>query len=143
MCLLAAEPLSDPVEIIKRLSANDRRNQEIARQYTFMQRTEDRELDGAGAVRKSESKTLEVTFLYGRPYRKLVARNDKPLAASELSKETEKYNRESEKRQAESESTRRDEREKERKQREEFRKLIGEIPKAFELRLDGLEKIED
>lgn len=142
LTLLAADRLSDPVAIVQRLATSDQRNLEVARQYTFLRRSEERELDGAGSTKKIESKTRDVTFLYGRPYARLVARNDKPLAAAERSKEDEKFNKEAEKRRRESAAERQDQAQRDRRDWEELRKLIGEIPKAYHLKLEGMEKID-
>ena len=142
LSILAVERLTDPGEIVKRLATADRRNREVSRQYTFVQRSEERELDAQGRVQKTESKTVDVSYLYGRPYSRVVARNDKPLPPAEIAKEEEKFRKESVHRRLESESDRRKLVERDTRRREEFRKMIDEVGKAYYLKLEGLEKID-
>ena len=80
----------DPVEIVRRSTELDRRNMEIARNYTYLQRQEQRDTDSSGRVKKTESTTMDVTLLEGSPYRRLVARDDRPLSAKEQQQEEQK-----------------------------------------------------
>lgn len=140
--LLAADRLTDPVEIVRKLATADRRNREVARQYTFISRSEERELDDRGKVTKTESTTKEVTFLHGRYYARKVARNDKPLTAAEAAKEDEKLRKEAAKRERESRDENSKLAQEQAKQQEQFRKLIDEIVKAYELKLEGIDQID-
>jgi len=83
-------PAQDPREIVRRATEVDRRNAEIARNYTFLQRQEQRQTDSSGKVKSVESETWDVTLQEGSPYRRLVARNDQPLSAKEQKREEEK-----------------------------------------------------
>jgi hypothetical protein len=74
-------------EIIRQAVASDARNWRIARNYTFLQRVELRRLDVQGGVKLSEVETYDVTLQEGTPYRQLVQRDDRPLAATEEKKE--------------------------------------------------------
>ena len=80
----------NPVEIIRRATELDRRNTEISRSYTFLERQEQRDVNAAGKLTKTESTTVDVTLLEGSPYRRLVARNDQPLSPKDQRKEQEK-----------------------------------------------------
>ena len=77
----AAEP--DPVDIVRRSIASENENAKRARHYTFLQRTEDRDLDAKGQVRSKKSKTHDVTMLEGSAYRRLIERDDRPLPPDE------------------------------------------------------------
>lgn len=66
-------------------------------------RAEQRRLDSQGRVKSSESEEWEVLVLYGAPYRRLVAKNGKPLSAREERKEQIKLDQEMEKRRKQSE----------------------------------------
>ena len=83
----------DPVDIVRRATETDRRNLEIARSYTYLERQEQRELDSSGKVKKVESTTADVTLLEGSPFRRIVARDDKPLSAKEQRKEQERLDK--------------------------------------------------
>jgi len=136
--LLAAQ---DPVEIVRRSIELDRHNTEAARNYTYLERQERRELDGRGGVKKVESETHDVTLLEGSPYRRLVARNDAPLQAKEQRKEMEKLQKSIAERQKETPERRAariaDWERKQAKQREP----VTELPEAFRFTLAGEEKV--
>lgn len=139
LLMLAADRLTDPVLIIRRLGENDRRNREIARQYTYVRRVEERDLDEAGQLKKSESKTLEILFLYGRRYEKLISKNDKSLPSDEQAKEEEKFRRETEKRKQESTTDRQRLARDQEKKGEELRRMLDEVEKAYILKLEATE----
>src|SRR6516164_4086177 len=76
LCLTAMSAAQDASQIVLRSLEVDRANTETARNYTFLQREQERLLDGSGRVKSKQSRTLDVTLLEGSPYRRLVARND-------------------------------------------------------------------
>lgn len=136
--LLAAQ---DPKEIIRRAMALDQRNAEAALNYTFLQRTDMRQLDGSGKVKEQKIQTWDVTLLEGSPYKRLVARNDQPLSPEEQKWEQEKLRKSNEDRRKETEEQRQkrvaDWRRKQQRQREDIR----EFPDAFDFRLAGEERL--
>lgn len=145
MALLAAavpERISDPVEIVKRLATADRRSREVMSQYTYVERTEDRELDADGRVTKNESKTSDVFYLFGRRYKRVTHRDGKPLEGKQAEKEEERFQKELDKRQKEPEEAREKLAKEDAKQREELRKLVDEIVKAYHLTLEGTDRID-
>ena len=77
----------DAREIIPRAVAADERNWRVARNYTFLQRVELRRMDPQGGLKSSEVKTYDITLQEGTPYRQLVQRGDRPLAATEERRE--------------------------------------------------------
>jgi len=92
LCLASTAALHGQVdarEIIRDAVAADERNWRIARYYTFLQRVELRRLDSQGRVKLSEVQTYDVSLQQGTPYRQLVQRDDRPLAATEEKKEQE------------------------------------------------------
>jgi hypothetical protein len=91
--LLSMLRAQDPVEIVRRATELDRRNTEISRSYTYLERHEQRELDVHGNNKKVESTTFDVTVLEGSPYRRVIARSDKPLSAKEQQQEEAKLQR--------------------------------------------------
>jgi hypothetical protein len=139
--LPAVLPAQDPEEIVRRASELDRRNTEISRNYTYLRRQEERELDASGRLKKVESTTYDVTLLEGSPYARLVARNDKPLSGKEQRQEEEKLQKNIAARGRESkEQQARRRAEWERKQ-EKQREPVKELVDAFQLTLAGEEAI--
>jgi hypothetical protein len=131
----------DPVEIVRRATELDRRNMETSRSYTYLQRQEQRELDGSGRSKKVESTTFDVTVLEGSPYRRLVARDDHPLSAKEQRQEEAKLQKSiADRRRETKEQHDRRIAEWERKQ-EKQREPIREMLDAFNFTLSGEEAI--
>ena len=84
-----AAVLPDAREVMRRSLEAGERNAELARRYVYSQRSEDRELDSNGKAKPGQSKTYEVVMIEGRPARKLVARDDKPLTSDDVKKQRE------------------------------------------------------
>ena len=89
LCLPALLVAQDAAEIIRRSLAEDSASAAIARNYTYIEKQELRTRDG-NTVRVRQSNTYDVTLLEGSPYRRLVARDGKPLSAEDQRKEEEK-----------------------------------------------------
>jgi hypothetical protein len=131
----------DAREIVSRSVEHTRNNSDFARNYTYVERTEIRNLDDTDKSEAARSRTFDVTILDGTPYRRLIARGDKPLPPSEDKKEQDKF--------AESMAQRRNESADERakriadweKKRAEMRVPLQEIPKAFDMRMVGEENV--
>jgi len=140
--ILAAQNGPDAREIVRHSIESDNRNEAVARSYTFLERDETRMLDRSGKPKKApESRTFDVTLLEGSPYRRLVARNDKPLSPSEERKEQEKLRQSIDERRRETAAERqRRIAEWDRKQQRQ-RAPFHEIPEAFDLRLAGEEAL--
>ena len=79
-----------PGEIVRQAFAADEQNDEIARNYTFHERSERRSFDKKGRLKSSRSKTHDLTVLDGSVYRRLIARNDQALDPKEEGKEQKK-----------------------------------------------------
>ena len=127
----------DPVDIVRRSLDRDMSNFEHLKDYTYQQREENRQFDNAGKLKKSESETREILILGGRPYERLIARNDQPLSEKESAKEQERMDRVLERRQNLSEA----EKARMEKRRAENRKYLRELPDAFHFKLVGEESI--
>lgn len=137
-CLLL--PLSaaeDVREIIKRSVSQENGGWIRARDYNFKQRIEERKLDGSNKVKEVESRTFDVSILYGRPYSRLTHRNDKPLSAQDSQKEQEKLNKALADRQKEAAAGRSPDD----KDLNNQRKLMRELPEAYQFKLVGEEQI--
>ena len=78
----------DPKEILRHALRIDARNRELERSYTYVERDEQRVLDGAGAVKHKESTTWDVIPLREEShYRRLTQRDDQPLSPKEEQKQ--------------------------------------------------------
>lgn len=127
----AQEPAPDPLEIVRRSVERDWTDFESRKNYTYRERSEFREYVRNGKIAKVRSETNEILILGGRPYERLTARDDKPLAAREERREQSKLDHELAKRLHESAA----EQARYQKERTEERAFIREIPDAFTFRL--------
>ena len=134
---LAQAYAQDATEIIRRSVEHDAYNFERFKNYTFLERVEERRYGRDGKLSSKDVETYEFMVLGDRPYGKLVQRDDKPLPEKEARKEQEKADRESSKRQHESAS----DKAREDKDRAEQRQYLREVPDAFNLTLQGTEQI--
>ncbi|HYW44332.1 MAG TPA: hypothetical protein VE959_15835 [Bryobacteraceae bacterium] len=136
--LLAAQ---DAREIVRRACDLDQKNLEISRNYTYLQRQEERDLDGSGNVKSREVRTWDVTRQEGSPYRRLVARNDQPLSPKEQQFEQEKLEKSIEQRRGESPAERQRRIAEWQRRQEKQREPARELPDAFDFRIVGEESL--
>ena len=130
---------ADVREVIRRAVAAEERNWKVARNYSFSERVNLRYLDSQGRVKSQEVRIHDVVLLDGSPYRRLVARDDRPLAPGEEKKEEEKLARSIAERREES-APQRAQRLAEYDRRPEWqREAWRELPEAFDFRLDAEE----
>jgi hypothetical protein len=111
-------------EVMRRCQEADDRNAEMERNYVFQQRTEDRFLDAKGVVTSKHSETFDTILTGGRPYQRLIARDDKPLTPAEEKKEIARQHREESQR-------------KEEERRARDRDLAHDAVKAFQVKIIG------
>jgi hypothetical protein len=137
--LLLAGPAhaQDAAEIIRRSVDRDAYNFERFKNYTFLERSEERRYGRNGRLSSTEIETYEFMVLGGRPYGRLVERDDKALPEKDVRKEQERLDKEQAKRQRESAS----DKAKEDKDRAEQRAFLREVPEAFNLTIQGTEQI--
>jgi hypothetical protein len=135
LCLPVILAAQDAREIVLRSLDVEWASVATARNYTYIEHQESREMDGSGRLKSRDAHTYDVTLLEGSPYRRLMAVNDKPLTPKEQRKEEEKLRLSDEARRRETEAQRQqrlaDWRHKQEKQREPLR----EIPDGYDLRL--------
>lgn len=143
-CLLtlcsAVSYAQDAREIVVRSLARHNQNSQIARDFTFVERTEVRDLNDKSG-KGGRSRTYEVRLLGGSPYRRLIARDDKPLPPDEDREEQRKLLDCIAQRRAETAEERARRIAEWEKKRREFRDPLAEIPKAFHLKLVGEETV--
>jgi len=127
----------DTREIVRRSVNVGDENLKAARNYTFRERSEERTLDGAGRVTKTESETRDITVLSGSPYRRLIARDDKPLPPKDERKEDEKLRKIAEERRKETPAQREKRVADYDRKREQERVTWREVVDAFDFRISG------
>ncbi len=138
--MLAQEP--DAREIVRRsVDANDR-NWKIARNYTFLERDEERRLDSAGQVKSKKIETHDVTLLEGSPYRRLVERDDRALTPDEEKHERRKLEQSIAERSKETPADRNRRIAEFEKRRERDRALMREVAEAFDFRIAGTDQVD-
>jgi len=137
--LLLAET---PREIILRSAMEDQRDLVAARNYTYVATREQRDLDSNGKVTSTESETFDVTILYGQPYRRLIARNGKPLSARDVEKEQKKLDKELQQRARESAKDKAKRAKEEADDLAEQKEFIREVADAFNFEPLGEESID-
>ena len=122
---------------MRRAVAKDIFNWQAAKDYTFLERMQEDALDGSGQVKSSKSETHEILVLYGEPFSRTVAKDDKPLSEKEQKKEAEKFEKETRKRENETPEERQKRLQKYEKEREDYRSIVREILDAYTFTLSG------
>lgn len=137
---LASEQLSAR-QIMERAVAKDIVNWQAAKDYTFLERTQEDALDNGGNVKSSKSETNEIMVLYGEPFERLVAKDDKPLPEKEQLKQNEKFDKETRKRGNETPDERQKRLQKYEKDRDDERAFVREVLDAYDFSLLGTETL--
>jgi hypothetical protein len=129
-------------QLLRVVADKDDQNDKRLRDYTYIERDVQHNLDGDGKVKSTEVKTYEVLEVYGEQVRRLIEKDDKPLDGKEAAKEEEKIQKIIDKRKNESDEDRKKRAEKEEKEREDDRKFVHEIADAYNFTLVGTEVID-
>jgi hypothetical protein len=132
----------DPLDIVRRSIDSQAGNSQRARSYTFVQRTDRRELGPNGEVRSQRSTTHDVTLLEGSSYRRLIERDGRPLPPEEEKREQELLRKSIEDRRHETDAQRARRLAEYNKRLVRNSAMLKEIPEAFDFRLRGEELIE-
>jgi hypothetical protein len=74
------EPLPDIPSLLQQLQANEDNVEKMLDNYSFTQKTIDRELDKNGALRETDSETNQISFYKGYHITRLIEKNGKPLS---------------------------------------------------------------
>jgi len=130
-------------QLFRVVAEKDRENDKRLRNYTYVERDVQKNLDGNGEAKSTEIKTYEVLEIYGEQVQRLIAKDDKPLDAKDAAKEEEKIQKVIDKRKDESEHDREKRAEKEEKEREDGRKFVNEVADAYNFKLVGSEMVGD
>lgn len=133
-------PLS-ATEIIRRAMQHDVNNWEQEKNYTFVQRIEQREINSDGSVKSQKSTTEEIIFLYDQPYAHLIKRNDQPLSDADTKKVEKKFNDTMEKRRNETPAEKQKRLADFEKHHQEEHLFLLEVPQAYDFKIDGEETL--
>ena len=139
-CVLCAYGAPDPRTLIERSLQRDQRDEELARQYAYLETSSEQEWKN-GKRTKLEKETHEILSLYGQPHRRLVARDGKPLSTEEQQKEQRKMDKLAAERARETPAERERRLAKYASDRRRQREFLKEIPKAFAFQLAGETKL--
>ena len=131
-------PRPDAQEIIRQSLSHWRRNIDASRNYTFQRRTVEDQLEKEGDLKKSEIETYQISIIYGEPYEKLIARDDKALSEKDQKKEEEKLNKFYDKQKNMSDAER--QRERDKKQDKFRREIADELPLMLNYEIVGEEE---
>ena len=132
----------EQMEQLFRVAAEkDIENDKRLRDYTYIERDEEHDLDGKGDVKSVDVKTFEVMELYGEQVQRLIEKDGKALDAEDTEKEEKKIQKIVDKRKNESEDARRKRAQKEEKEREDGRKFVREVADAYNFHLIGTESV--
>ena len=137
--LTAAE---DPRAIVRRSVQRMDHNLALARNYTFLERSETRELDGEGRVKTRKILLYDVTMLEGSPYRRLVGKDDHGLSPEEERTEQRKLADSITQRQKETPAEHARRVADWEKKRQKEREPLDEVPDAFDFRMAGETQID-
>lgn len=132
----------DAREIFRRSAEKDQQNRALRRQYTYLEKGVERELDKNGKPKSTHSTVHDVSILYGHQFSRLIEKDGKPLSEKDQRKEQErlaKFTAKWEHETLEERKKREAEREKNRAKTEAF---LKEIPDAYDLRLLPDEKVD-
>jgi hypothetical protein len=81
----------DAKTLLQRVVENQEHNQELQRQYAYLETLTTEHLRKDGTVSRRKVETFEVTPAPGGEYRRLVGRGDRPLSPKEAEKEEKKF----------------------------------------------------
>ena len=124
-------------EIVQRSVAATDRNWKEAPNYVYTLHEVDKKLDSDGNVKSETINTWEVMVLDGSEYKKLLARNGKPLTPKQKAAEEKKYWAEKWRREHQSPSERATRIAKYEKERKQDHAMMHEMAVAFDYKLVG------
>ena len=132
----------DPREIVRRSIELDQTNWMRMADYTWVGKSVERHFDAKNRVTSRHQEEWETLILDGEPFRRMLRRDGRPVSADEQRKEQQKLDKEAARLQKETpeQKQRRLANEEEARRRE--RRFLLEIPDAYNLTLEGSDKID-
>lgn len=142
LAIAASAQTPDLRDIVRRSVSHHQKNWALKRQYTFVERSVEKEFDKNGKPTSTVSQVNDVSILYDEPYERLIEKNGKPLSAKDEQKEREKLAKFMAKREHETPEQTKKRLASLEKDREKEVAYLREIPDAFDFRLLGEEKVD-
>jgi hypothetical protein len=132
----------DARAIITKAMIHDARNEKMRRDYTYLERQEEREFDASGKTVKTEVNEYEHMNLYGQNHRRHVRKNGNPLPDKEARKEQEKLDKIAASRKDETASQRENRLAEADRRAERRRRYSRQIPEIYDFTLLSEEKLD-
>ena len=132
----------DAREIVRRSIELDQVNWLRMADYTWVVRSHERHFDTHGAVSSEHREAWESLVLDGRPFRRMLEREGKPLPVEEQAKEDRRFDKATARLEDESAAEKQRHAADYQKMRRRERAFLLEIPEAFDMKLEGTEVID-
>ena len=87
---LSEKPLPDLATLMRQVEANERKAEAIQKDYIYDQNNTFEERDSHDAIKKTDSRDVEIFWLNGVPVERTLKKNGRPLSDEELKKENER-----------------------------------------------------
>jgi hypothetical protein len=87
-------PLPDVPALMQEVLKNQRKEEAVRKDYLYRAVETSREMDGHGAVKKTETKEYDIFWVGGVPVSRLMKKNGKELSADEQKKENQRIDKE-------------------------------------------------
>ncbi len=138
----AAIHAQDAREILRRSIAKEELNQELRKQYTYLERTVQKELDKNGKPKSTHTTVRDISILYGHQFSRLIEKDGKPLSASDQRKEQERLEKFTAKWAHETPAERKKREIDRQRNRAKSEAFLKEIPEAYDLKVLANEKVD-
>jgi len=132
----------DAREIVKKSVELDQADWARMKDYTWIARETERDLDSSGNVKSEKTDEWETVVLYGEPHRRMLEHDGKPLSAEDQRKEQVKLDKAVAKLERESPEQRARREAKYEKEREKDREFLRDVPEIFDFQLLGDQKFD-
>jgi len=138
-----SRPLPDARTFLESVRDRLHSDRVLLAEYTFTEKHVETKLDSKGRVKSAKTETYEVyPSDEGQIYRRLVARDGRPLDAKELAEEDQKYEARLEKRRQRSGGTDVDAREaRDRREQQKEREIVEELFQMDDIQVAGRESV--
>jgi hypothetical protein len=142
VCLAVPAFSQDAQEIVRRSIQLDQTNWIRMADYTWVGRSVERHFDSHNHVTSEHQEAWETVILDGRPYQRMLERDGKPLAGDEQRKQQQKLDKATAKLESETPQQKQRSAADFEKTRRHEREFLLEIPDAYDLHLDGSDRID-
>lgn len=132
----------DPREIVRKSVELDQVNWLRMADYTWVGRSVERHFDSHDRVSFNRQEAWETLILDGRPFRRMLERDGKPLSADEQRKQQQKLDKDTATLESETPGQKQKRAADYQKERRREREFLLEIPDAFDFRLEGENRID-